>query len=136
VPDDADPGKDRIWCFGGEDGTYADLKQRNLLVNVPCGETRASVFSVGWPAGSVIDHQARVEFVRDPDGGFDERWPLSEPYDPDATPPADAYSTGLTDGEFELWVSPSAGDARIWMRHGDRFELWPRAPEWGVIDCN
>jgi hypothetical protein len=77
------------------------------------------------------------QFVRDPDGRFDRRWPLPMAYVADARMPRDAYSTGLTDGEFEIWVSPAADAKAIWARRGDRIERWPRAPEeWGVTDCN
>ena len=136
LPDDADPAEGSAWCFGGEDGAWAHPAQVTLLANVPCGETRASVLVVGWPIGSSLDVWDRHEFARDPDGGFGERWPLALEYDPDATLPVDGYSTGLTDGEFEIWVSPSAEARAIWARHGDQFERWPRAGIWGVTDCN
>jgi hypothetical protein len=132
----ADPDAGRTWCFGGVDGTLADVSQITLHTNVPCGETRASVLSVGWPIGSAIDYWAIHDFVRDPLGEFDERWPLPQRYVADAKLPPDAYSTGLTDGEFEIFVSPAAGSTAIWVRHGDTFERWPRAGAWGVTDCN
>lgn len=107
-----------------------------MRTEVPCGETRASVLTVGWPIGSAIDDWDANEYVHDPDGGFDARWPLALAYDADATLPADAHTTGLTDGELEIWVSPTAGDEAVWVRHGERFERWPRAGAWGVTDCN
>jgi hypothetical protein len=136
LPDRADPEAGRIWCFGGSHGTWAVPAQFNLLTRVPCRETRASVMSVGWPIGSAIDRRDIHDFVRDPLGEFDERWPLPQRYLADIRLPADAYTTGLTDGEFEIFVSPEAGPTAVWVRHGDRFERWPRAGEWGVTDCN
>jgi hypothetical protein len=136
LPDRADPKKGRTWCFGGADGTWAVPDQFNLLTRVPCGETRASVVSVGWPIGSAMDRWDIHDYVRDPLGEFEERWPLPQRYLADTKLPADAYTTGLTDGEFEVFISPEAGPSGIWVRHGDRFERWPRAGPWGVIDCN
>ena len=136
LPNRADPAADRPWCLGGADGQAMTINEVILFARVPCGETRASVLAVGWPVGSPIDRSDLHEYVRDPDGGFDARWPLDSAYDGDAPRPADAYTTTLTDGEFELWVSPAADAEAIWMRHGDRFERWPRTGLWGVTDCN
>jgi len=136
LPDRADPAAERPWCLGGADGQAMSTNEVILFARVPCGETRASVLTVGWPVGSPIDFADIHQYVRDPDGGFDARWPLATDYDGDAPRPADAYTTTLTDGEFELWVSPKADGSAIWMRHGDRFERWPRAGAWGVTDCN
>ncbi len=136
-PDDADLVRGRRWCFGGRDGTLATKEQVIVFERYPCGTSRASILTVGWPVGAQIDGFDAHQFVRDPDGLFDREWPLPIPYVASGRLPKDAYSTGLTDGEFEIWVSPSADAKAIWVRHGRKVERWPRAPEeWGVIDCN
>ena len=136
-PDGADLVRGRRWCFGGRDGTLATREQVVVFDRYPCGTSRASILTVGWPVGAQIDLLDAHQFVRDPDGLFDRQWPLPSAYVGNARLPKDAYTTGLTDGEFEIWVSPAADASAIWARHGRRFERWPRAPEeWGVIDCN
>jgi hypothetical protein len=136
-PARADLLQGRRWCFGGRNGILATKDQVIVFGRYPCGTSRASIITLGWPVGSLIDHMDAHQFVRDPDGRFDRAWPLPMAYVADGRLPRDAYSTGLTDGEFEIWVSPAADAKAIWARHGDRIERWPRAPEeWGVIDCN
>lgn len=136
-PDGADLVRGRRWCFGGRDGTLATREQVSVIDRYPCNTSRAAIFTVGWPVGSQIDHLDAHQFVRDPDGKFDREWPLPSAYVANARLPNDAYSTGLTDGEFEIWVSPAADAKAIWVQHGRKVERWPRAPEeWGVIDCN
>lgn len=125
-----------VWCFGGDDGTLAPIQVVGSWERVPCGSTSARVLVTGWPIGTPRDVGAEVTFVRDPDREFDRIWPLDEPWEADAELPDDAFSTGLTDGEYEVWVSPSAGDAAVWVAVDDRFERWPRAGAWGVTDCN
>jgi hypothetical protein len=134
--DRADPVQGRPWCFGGSNGTLAYDTQVRLFARVPCGLTRASVLTLGWPVGSEADMFDPHEYVRDPDGSFDRTWPLAIRYRANTRLPGDAYSTGLTDGEFEIWVSPAAKAKAIWVRHGSHVERWPRAGEWGVTDCN
>lgn len=136
-PDGADLVRGRRWCFGGRDGTLATREQVIVFDRYPCGTSRASIITLGWPVGSLIDNLDAHQFVRDPDGRFDRAWPLPMAYVADGRLPRDAYATGLTDGEFDIWVSPAADAKAIWARHGDQIERWPRAPEeWGVIDCN
>jgi hypothetical protein len=126
-----------VWCIGGEDGTSVSVEQVASFEHVPCGETSARVLSTGWPIGAVRDYPSSVvDFVQDPNGEFAARWSLVDEFIRDDTVPADAYSTGLTDGRVEIWVSPTAGDRAIWARIGDRFERWPKAGPWGVTDCN
>jgi hypothetical protein len=96
-----------VWCLGGNDGIRAYSSQVMGWEAVPCGATDVTVLTVGWPIGEPIDPYDQHAFVRDPDGDFDRSWPLEEPWDGAATMPADAYSTGLTDGEYEVWVSPA-----------------------------
>lgn len=138
-----DPGADgghpvasMRWCFGGADGTRAYSSQVLGWEHVPCGIGDVTVLTVGWPIGQPIDPFAVHAFVRDPDGEFGRTWPLDVPWQADVTLPDDAYSTGLTDGEYEVWVSPAADASAIWVRRDGRFERWPRAGEWGVTDCN
>jgi hypothetical protein len=136
-PDAADLVQGRTWCFGGRNGTLATKEQVVVFHRYPCGTSRASIFTIGWPVGTSIDHLDAHQFVRDPYGRFERQWPLPIAYIGDGRLPKDAYSTGLTDGEFEIWVSPAAEARAVWARHGERVERWPRAPEeWGVTDCN
>jgi hypothetical protein len=135
--DTADVDKSRTWCFGGEDGTKATHEQISVLDDYPCGTSSAAIVTLGWPVGAAIDWWDANQFVSDPDGRFGRQWPLPIAYRSDTRLPDDAYSTGLTDGEFEIWVSPVAGSTAIWAKRTTRVERWPRAPEfWGVIDCN
>ena len=135
--DSTDLDDSRTWCLGGRDGTRATEQQVIVNDDYPCGTSRASIFTVGWPVGSAVDGWDAYHFIRDPDGRFDRTRPLPIAYIADGRLPKDAYSTGLTDGEFEIWVSPSAGPKAIWARRSDRIERWPRVLDpWLVIDCN
>ena len=121
---------------GGEAGTLAPIQLVGSWERVPCASTSARVLIARWPIGTPRDIGDEVAFVRDPDADFDRMSPLDEPWEADAELPEDAFSTGLTDGEYEIRVSPSAGDAVVWAAIDDRFECWPRAGAWGVTDCN
>lgn len=135
--DGADLVEGRTWCIGGEDGMQATRDQVIVHDRYPCGTSRASIFNVGWPVGSAIDGWDDHYFIRDPDGRFRRENRLPIPYIADGRMPKDAYSTGLTDGEFEIWVSPKSGAKGLWVTHGDRIERWPRVDDpWLVIDCN
>lgn len=135
--DSVDVDGSSTWCFGGDDGTLATRQQILVVAGYPCGESRASITTVGWPIGTAIDDWAGYSYVRDPDGRFarEDRLPIA--YRPDTRLPDDAYSTALTDGEFELWVSPTMGDRAIYAQRTTRVERWPRVRDpWLVIDCN
>lgn len=136
-PDDTDPSRSRTWCIGGREGILATDEIVVVWDEYPCGESRASVMTVGWPIGSPIDGWARYHYVRDPDGRFKRSNRLPVEYLPNTRLPTDAYSTGLTDGEFEIWVSPSMGADAIWARRTSKVERWPRVTNpFLVIDCN
>lgn len=136
-PDRSDPERSRRWCFGGSDGTQAKSDVVNVIGDYPCGESRASIMTVGWPIGSPIDRWDDYHYVRDPDGRFEREDRLPIAYLPRTRLPKDGYSTGLTDGEFEIWVSPRMGPRAIWAKRTDTIERWPRVVDpWLVIDCN
>ena len=93
--------------------------------------------TLGWPIGTAIDGVDRYHYVRDPDGRFKRAGRLPMAYLDDTRLPKDAYSTGLTDGEFEIWVSPAMGSKAIWAKRATRVERWPHVPDpFLVIDCN
>jgi len=89
-----------------------------------CGWQSVVFLFVGWPLGTVSQTSAEVrEFVRDPNGVFDQRL---RPLVRHAVLPADAADTGYRTGGLELWLSPSNPDA-AYLRSGSDVERWPRA---------
>jgi hypothetical protein len=95
------------------------------------------VLTIGRPLGMPIDPLVRHEYVRDPVGEFRAQGWLTGPYVGDAVPPSDAAPTGWSNGNIEIWVSPSELDQAIYIKRGNAFERWPSAAsQWGVTDCN
>jgi len=127
----------RPWCDALGHGRVVDAAQIALVTRYPCGRGRAAVLTLGLPLGMPIDPLLRHEFVRDPAGEFlAEGW-IAAPYEADTPVPADAASTGWTNGNVELWMSPGDLDAAVYMHVGGAIERWPRTVgAWGVIDCN
>ena len=61
----------------------------------------------------------------------------SPPLQRDTQLPKDAEDTGWTNGNVDLWVSPSNLDRGIYLVRGDVVERWARTTDsWGVTDCN
>jgi hypothetical protein len=136
---DEDAGSSgRVWCDA--DGRGRIVRQPDQLVlftRYPCDAGHASVLTIGHPLGAGIDRLARYEYVRDPAGEFIAQGWVTAAYVPRAALPDDATYTGWTNGNIELWVSPSELDRAIYVRRGKSVERWPRAAkEWGVVDCN
>lgn len=133
-----DDSAERVWCDRGGDGLVLQrYEQVHLITRYWCDEERAAILTIGQPIGARIDPLQRHEYVRDPDDAFlDLAW-LAEPFRADVDLPADAVQTGWTNGNIELWVSPSEIERALYVQVAEQFERWPRAARyWGVIDCN
>jgi hypothetical protein len=94
-----------------------------LVDREPCGagSESAYVLYLGSPPGAPIAPFASGDYVRDPRGVM----PETDRYRRSIDLPADAISTGITNGHATLWVSESLGDDAIIVEVGERFELWP-----------
>jgi hypothetical protein len=127
----------RGWCDAGGLGRTIVSEQLVLLTRYPCDRAEAAVLTIGRPLGTAIDPLDRWEYVRDPAGEFQaQRW-VTAPWDGDARLPVDAAATGWTNGNVNLWISPSEQERAVYLVRGTAVERWPRAAEsWGVIDCN
>jgi hypothetical protein len=138
-PDGApfDERTERPWCDQGGHGRSLSSDQLAMQTRYPCDAGHAAVLHLGRPLGASLDPLDRWEYVRDPAGEFLEQGWLTAPYDGDATLPADATDTGWTNGNVDLWISPSDLDDAVYLVRGDIVERWSRvARYWGVIDCN
>ena len=128
----------RVWCDA--DGRGRVVRQPDelaFLTRYPCGQGHAAVLTIGHPLGAPIDPLVRYEFVRDPAGEFRAQGWLTSPYRDKSTLPDDAASSGWTNGNIEIWMSPAEFPKAIYIRRGETVERWPRATsEWGVTDCN
>lgn len=127
----------RRWCDADGQGRLIASNQVGLLTRYPCDQGRAAILRIGRPLGTTLNGLTPWDYVRDPAGEFlAEHW-LTDRYDATATMPKDAAYTGWTNGNIELWISPTEFDRAIYVVRGDAIERWPRATEtWGVIDCN
>lgn len=136
--DDASGSGKRVWCDAdGEGRIIREPDQLVLFTRYPCGSGHAAVLAIGRPLGSPIDRLVRYEYVRDPVGEFLAQGWVTSPYVGDASRPDDAASTGWTNGNIEIWISPIELDQAIYIKRGSTFERWPRAAkQWGVTDCN
>ena len=136
--DDTSGGDHRRWCDAdGHGRVIAQPEQLSLFTRYPCDSGHAAILAIGEPLGSPLDNLVRYEYVRDPAGEFLAQGWLTAPYRARATLPADAAYTGWTNGNIEIWLSPSDLERAIYIKRGEVVERWPRAAnEWGVIDCN
>lgn len=133
-----DDRADRPWCTDdGQGRTIRQPEQLTMLTRYPCDVGQAAIVSLGQPLGATIDPLVRWEYVRDPAGAFLSQGWIEEPFAAGAELPADAASSGWTNGSIELWISPSEVERAIYLVRGETVERWPRArPMWGVTDCN
>jgi hypothetical protein len=132
-----DETADQPWCDENGRGESITRNQVVLLTRYPCDGGKAAILHIGRPLGTRLDRLVRWEYVRDPaDEFFSQGW-STEPYDGAATLPDDATDTGWTNGNIDLWISPSENDGAVYVVRGESVERWPRTAEsWGVIDCN
>jgi hypothetical protein len=132
-----DDRQDRVWCDGNGKGHRLRIGQElSIITRYPC-KGHATILQIGRPLGAPIDRLVQWEYVRDPNGEFAANGWLAAPYDGDTRLPKDAVATGWTNGNVDLWISPSNLDRGIYLVRGDVVERWARATgSWGVIDCN
>lgn len=133
---DEDAG--RPWC-NLRDGTLVRRPdQLSMLTRYPCEHGRVAVLIIGDPLGAALDALNRHEYLRDPGGTARSQGWIDRPWRAHDEPPADARATGWSNGNIELWISPSSVEDFVWVKRGDVLERWPRAdPDgWGVMDCN
>ena len=124
-----DESEDRGWCDAAGRGRVISRDRLVLLTRYPCGRAKAAILHIGRPLGATLDPLDRWEYVRDPAGEFlAEQW-VTAPYDGDATMPDDAANSGWTNGNIDLWISPSDLDRAVYMVRGDTVERWPRAAD-------
>jgi hypothetical protein len=127
----------RRWCDADGRGRWMQQTQLVLSTRYPCDTGTAAILTIGRPLGASPDPLMRWEYVRDPAGEFLAQQWLTAPYDGDVTMPEDAAYSGWTNGNIELWISPSDLDRAVYLVRGDTAERWPRAAaDWGVTDCN
>ncbi len=132
-----DENADRAWCDAAGRGRAISRDQLIIFTRYPCDTGHAAILRIGHPLGNGFDRLLRWEYVRDPADEFLEQQWVSERYDGDARLPEDAADTGWTNGNIDLWISPSELDRAIYPVRNGAVERWPRAAEgWGVIDCN
>jgi hypothetical protein len=128
----------RPWC--DDHGAGRDIRvpgQLTFFTRYPCDRGGMAVLSLAEPLGGGLDPLDRREYLRDPKGEAAANGWLTGPYDGDAALPPDAVDTGWTNGNVDLWESPSDVDDAVYLVRGDVVERWPRATkDWGVIDCN
>jgi hypothetical protein len=113
-----DPGGDIA------DPNVIALWQPSCRPNVP-------FLQVGWPIGAPsteFDNTRR--FVGDVQGVLDRSHGVVSAFDADADLPPDATATGYRTDDFELWLSPTTGDAAAYLRFEDHVERWPAANLW------
>jgi len=140
VPFDNDAGtvardRQRPWCADAGNGPSLNGLV-SLRTRWPCDEAHIAVLSLGLPLGTPPDPLDRHEYVRDPRREAPARGWLDEPWRRDVNPPDDADDTGWTNGNMDLWISPSEVEEAVYVRTGGAFERWPRGHDTSVTDCN
>lgn len=132
-----DENADRRWCDAAGRGRVISRNQLNLFTRYPCDHGHAAILQIGRPLGATFDPLVHWEYVRDPANEFLERQWVTERFDGAATLPDDAADSGWTNGNIDLWLSPSDLDRAVYIVRNGTVERWPRAAAgWGVIDCN
>lgn len=129
----ADPFLAKPWCTADGDGRLlihgGDSNARRaaeiLVERAPCGpeSSIAYLLFLGTPPGAPIGAYESGDFVRDPNGAMRGK---THAYRRDIKLPADAISTGITNGFATLWTSRSLGEEAIIVQVGQRYEKWPR----------
>lgn len=94
-----------------------------------CDWESAVMLHLAVPIGEVASGpEAHRQYVRDP-GHVLPQERLQDDFEPVAELPPDAESTGLRNGEIELWVAESTLDDEVYVGRDESFEAWPRATE-------
>ena len=132
-----DEDADRQWCDAAGRGRAIAPDQLVMLTRYPCHTGHAAILHIGRPLGTTLDQLLRREYVRDPANEFLEQQWVTERFDGSAKLPKDAADSGWTNGNVDLWISPSDLDRAVYLVRNGTVERWPRAADgWGVIDCN
>jgi hypothetical protein len=128
----------RAWCDSHGAGQQIRIPdQLTFFTRYPCDRGSISALALADPLGVGIDRLDGREYLRDPNGEAAANGWLTGPYDGASALPPDAVDTGWTNGNVDLWESPSNLDDAVYLVRGDTVERWPRAKkDWGVVDCN
>ena len=130
----------RPWCDDGGRGRLIHVPEQLVFFTAfPCDRGNIAILTIGRSVGAALDPLVRWEYMRDPKGeALAQGWLRGNArWNGHAKLPADARSTGWTNGNIEIWTSASEHDAAIYAKRGDVVERWPRAADfWGVTDCN
>jgi hypothetical protein len=89
-----------------------------------CRMQSVTLLTIGWPLGTHAQFATEArQYVRDPRNivGLRSRLDLHSKL------PSDARSTGLRDGEAELYIAPSDVDRAVYIVYGNTVERWPRS---------
>jgi hypothetical protein len=129
----ADPFLVTPWCTANGEGrvlvygrdSSAARAPEIYVDREPCGPGSASAYIMylGTPPGAPIGAYESGDYVRDPEGTL----PGTDAFRRRVRPPADAISTGITNGVVTIWTSESLGDSAILVQVGQRFERWPKS---------
>lgn len=131
-----DRDKQQPWCADGGNGPGLPEELVHLRTRVPCGESRVAVLNLGVPLGTPRDPLDAHRYFRDPLGQAFKRGLLDEKWTKGVKLPDDAQDTGWTNGNMDLWVSPSELEEAVYVRTAGGFERWPRGGDPSVTDCN
>lgn len=128
---DADPFLAKPWCTAGGDGRklvpgYRGPSEIELTKGEP-GSCFTGTYTLllGSPPGSPVGRYDGYVYARDPNAAPADMVVAGPRYRRDAALPADAISTGITNGRVTLWTSATVGDKAIYVQIGNRFERWP-----------
>jgi|tagenome__1003787_1003787.scaffolds.fasta_scaffold20695620_2 hypothetical protein len=126
----------RPWCTLGGAGVQLTGDQVSLGTRFPCNQGRIADLHLGHPLGLPFDPLVTYEYVRDPNGeALAQGW-AAEPWRAGVEVPPDAAETGWTNGNMDVWISPSEEERAIYVKVGGLFERWPRGDHVVVTDCN
>jgi hypothetical protein len=126
------------------EGTWTDptgdpapdgLRGRDLVIHSlegpdHCSWTSATLLHMGWPLGTTTEQGEFRQYVRDPDGVFDDL--VTVPYDGDATLPSGAVATGYRIGDWELWLGDAEATDAVYVVN--TVGSTPVVERWGRVD--
>ena len=124
------------WCTLGGAGVQLTRDQVSLGTRFPCDRGHVADLHLGHPLGLPFDPLVTYEYVRDPNGeALSQGW-ATEPWRAGVVVPRDAADTRWTNGNIDVWISPSEVETAIYVMVGGAFERWPRGHDVSVTDCN